>query len=155
MAENMTNDVEIEAAVIEEKPQKQESVKAVRPAAKSGRPEILTLTAVYHFVLAIPELLIALIILVVPIPVVIATVRDTAGLTWSLIGLGLGFMFFLIPGIVLLLTGIGLVKGWNWSRWLAVALAILGLLAFPFGTLIGALVIVYLLSDEARLFFEQ
>ena len=132
MTENMTNDVEIEAAVIEKKPQQQEPVKAVRPAAKTGRPEILTLTAVYHFVLAIPELLIALIILVVPIPVVIATVRDTAGLTWSLIGLGLGFMFFLIPGIVLLLTGIGLVKGWNWTRWLAVCPGYSGFAGFPF-----------------------
>ena len=154
MTENLNED-KIEEAVFEEVPQQQEPQKAARPAAKTGRPELLTLTAVYHFVMAIPELLIALIILVVPIPVVVFTVRDSVGLTWSLIGLGLGFMFFLVPGIILLLTGIGLIKGWNWTRWLAVALAILGLLAFPLGTVIGALIIVYLLSDEVRLFFEQ
>ena len=154
MTENL-NEVKIEEAVVEEVPLQPKPQKTARPAAKTGRPELLTLTAIYHFVMAIPELLIALIILVVPIPVVIATVRDSVGLTWSLIGLGLGFMFFLIPGVVLLLTGIGLIKGWNWTRWLAVALAILGLLAFPVGTVIGALIIVYLLSDEVRLFFEQ
>ena len=159
MSENMKEETEFEVIIEEEtpveKPPQPKAAVSGRPGVKTGRPDLLTLTAVYHFVLAIPGLLIALIILAVPVPVVIATVRDSVALTWSLIGLGLGFMFFFIPGLVLLLTGIGLLKGWNWTRWLGVALAILGLLAFPLGTIIGAFIIFYLLNDEARLFFEK
>jgi uncharacterized Tic20 family protein len=42
----------------------------------------------------------------------------------------------------------------GWARWLAIVLAALGLLAFPVGTVIGALIIWYLLKDEVRQAFE-
>ena len=56
-------------------------------------------------------------------------------------------------GLVALGTGWGLLEMYGWARWCALVLAVLTLLTFPIGTVIGALVIWYLLRrDVVRLF---
>jgi len=42
----------------------------------------------------------------------------------------------------------------GWARWLAFILAIFSLFLFPIGTVIGALIIWYLLKDDVREAFE-
>ena len=59
-----------------------------------------------------------------------------------------------LVGVVALVTGFGLLQLRNWARWVAVALAAVSLLAFPVGTIIGALVIWYMLSDKGKAAFE-
>jgi uncharacterized Tic20 family protein len=52
------------------------------------------------------------------------------------------------------IAGWGLLGMKGWARWLAIALAALSPLAFPVATVIGALIIWYLLRDEVRQAFE-
>ena len=59
----------------------------------------------------------------------------------------------LLYGLVALGTAWGLLAMYGWARWSAIVLAALTLLSFPIGTVIGALVIWYLLRrDVVRLF---
>lgn len=61
---------------------------------------------------------------------------------WGLVGVG-----SLVLGAIAVLTGIGLLRMRQWARWVAVALALLALPAFPIGTVIGIVIIWYLLSN--------
>ncbi|MDP7478908.1 MAG: hypothetical protein QGI10_06535, partial [Vicinamibacterales bacterium] len=47
----------------------------------------------------------------------------------------------------------GVLRLREWGRWLAMVLAIMGLLFIPIGTIVGVLIIRYLLSDEATRVF--
>ena len=57
-------------------------------------------------------------------------------------------------GLFQLALGLGVRKFRPWSRWAATILATLGLLAFPIGTLINALVLSYLLSKKGATVFS-
>jgi len=56
-----------------------------------------------------------------------------------------------LPGLA---AGIGLLARQKWARILAIVVAVLGLLNFPIGTLIGAYAIWVLLQDAATAYFE-
>ncbi len=126
---------------------------AVDSLKKKHLPEGLVLTAVYHFLMALPGLLIGVIILAIPVPAVVMTVDDPVGLTAALVALILLALLIGGSGLLYLLAGFGLLRRWNWTRWLAIALGLLMALCVPVGTLIGAVVIIYLLSDEIRQVF--
>ncbi len=53
-------------------------------------------------------------------------------------------------GVLTIAAVVGLLRLREWGRWLAIVLAILGLILFPVHTIVGALIIWYLLSDEAK-----
>jgi MFS family permease len=53
-------------------------------------------------------------------------------------------------GVLNIAVVVGLLRLREWGRWLAIALAILGLILIPVHTIVGALIIWYLLSDEAK-----
>jgi len=59
-----------------------------------------------------------------------------------------------IVGAANVATGWGLLTLKSWARWAAIVLAIFRLPSFPIGTAIGALIIYYLVQDEARGVFE-
>jgi uncharacterized membrane protein (DUF2068 family) len=61
----------------------------------------------------------------------------------------------LLYGIVALAVGWGLLRLHTWARWFAIVLAALTLLNFPIGTVIGALIICYLLQRRVAALFEQ
>jgi hypothetical protein len=82
------------------------------------------------------------------------TVRDPVGLGVSLGALLIGALFAGGGGLLSVVVGFGLLKLQNWARWAAIVLAILGLPGFPVGTVIGILILIYLLGDEARIAFE-
>lgn len=71
----------------------------------------------------------------------------------ALLGIGLALFFgaLSLPGII---AGIGLLARKPWARILGIVVAILGLLHFPVGTLIGAYAILVLLQDAAPGYFE-
>lgn len=126
---------------------------AVDHTKKKHLPEGLVLTAIYHFLVAIPGLLIGFIILAIPIPAVVMSIDDPVGLTAALVALSILALLIGGSGLLYLLAGFGLLRRWNWTRWLAIALGLLMALCVPVGTLIGAVVIIYLLSDEIRQVF--
>jgi hypothetical protein len=120
-----------------------------------GKPEGVILTAIYHFIIGLPFIMVGLILLLIPVPAVLFTVRDTLPLTLALIAIGFVIFFFILCGVIPIIAGIGLLRMRNWARWLAIAIALLSLPVFPIGTLTGALVLVYLLSDSVRQAFAD
>ena len=66
-----------------------------------------------------------------------------------------GVVWLVAFGVAFAVTGWGLWKLRPWARMAAVVLAVLQLVLFPIGTIIGALTLWYLLSDEdAKMAFE-
>jgi len=66
-----------------------------------------------------------------------------------------GVLCFFIPGIIAYgLAGYGLLKYKSWARILAIILALLNLILFPIGTLIGIYTLWVMFNDEAEAFFE-
>ena len=61
-------------------------------------------------------------------------------------------LLFSIPKIV---AGYGLRKNKPWARGWAIAASIMACMSFPIGTAIGVFGLVFLFSDEGRLFFDQ
>ena len=118
------------------------------------RPDGVTAIAVWYFVEAFFTLLIACTLIAIPFSGVFADIGDPTGEFWVTFGLTCGVVFVLLQAIALLLAGWGLLRMKGWARWLAFILAIFGLVAFPVGTVIGALIIWYLLKDEVRETFE-
>ena len=112
------------------------------------RTDAVSLIAIYHFVMSIPFLIGSFVLVFAVVPVLINV--ESGEVIWPLFGIGIGLFFCLLFALVFLLVGIGLWRLWPWARWGAIVLAILLLPAFPVWTGIGALIIWYLLQDEAK-----
>ncbi len=56
-----------------------------------------------------------------------------------------------VPGIV---GGVGILKGWWWSRYLVLVLGLLNLVHVPLGTILGVYTFWVLMQDETVAFFE-
>jgi len=61
----------------------------------------------------------------------------------------------LIFSILYIITGLGLWTLKPWARVIAIALAIISLLSFPIGTIIGIIVLWYLFKPEIKEAFEK
>ena len=119
------------------------------------RPDGVTVIAIYHFLTGALGLLGGCAILVFAVLPIVLSVRDETGLFWSLFALGIGILVAVASGIISLIVAVGLVQLRPWARWAAIVLAVLGQIAIPIGTIIGALIIWYQLQDEARIAFES
>jgi hypothetical protein len=118
------------------------------------RPEGVSLVALYFFAMSIPSLIAACCLLTGTITTGVS-VQDfqfgaLAGITAMVIVLILAFGL----GIILFITGVGLWGMRMWARWLAVAISILSLFAFPIGTVIGGVTIWYLFQENTKDAFE-
>jgi hypothetical protein len=66
-----------------------------------------------------------------------------------------GVLCFFLPGIIAYaVAGYGLLKYKSWARILAIILAILNLILFPIGTLIGIYTLWVMFNDETKALFE-
>jgi len=61
---------------------------------------------------------------------------------------------FIILGLIFFLIGFGILKGADWARTVAYIFAIIGMLAFPIGTIIGIIIILYLGKREVKAYFH-
>ena len=118
------------------------------------RPDGITIIAVWFFVEAFFLLIGACTLLAIPASGVFGEIGDPIGEFWAGFGVTCGVIWLLITGVALVLSGWGLLKMKQWGRWLAFVLAIFGLFAFPIGTVIGGLIIWYLLKEDTREAFE-
>ena len=114
------------------------------------RPDKVTAISVWFFLNAIVPFLGSVAILFFALPVVI---RDSVADPDRFLAIG-GVVFGLsvVIGLCALnvAAAVGLLKLQEWARWLALGLAFLGLILIPIHTIIGGLIIWYLLSDEAK-----
>ena len=118
------------------------------------RPDGVTVIAIYEFLSAIPGLIGICAILVFAVPGALTGTEGIAGATVGLFVLLIVVLLIGAGALISVIAGWGLLGMKGWARWLAIVLAALGLLAFPIGTVIGALIIWYLLKDEVRQAFE-
>jgi hypothetical protein len=117
------------------------------------RPDGVTAIAVWYFIDAVFMFMIACIIVAV-LAGIFSEIGDQTGQFWVTFGMGCGVVFVGLSGIALVIAGWGLLQMKQWARWLAFILAIISLFAFPIGTVIGAVIIWYLLKDDVREAFE-
>ncbi|MCO6453207.1 MAG: hypothetical protein J5I90_20670 [Caldilineales bacterium] len=82
-------------------------------------------------------------------------VDDTGSQALALVGLSCGLVIVLAAGLASLIVGYGVWNMRSWARWAAIVLAVLALPGFPIGTVIGILIIWYLLKDDVRPLFEN
>lgn len=117
------------------------------------RPDELILIAVWEFITAVGALIGMSAIFIFAFPEIrhlygIENVAAVFGLTIAVI-----FLFFTV--CLAVIAGIGLLTGKEWGRVMSIAYATLSLLRIPFGTIIGILVIVYLVKPQIREYFES
>ena len=122
-------------------------------AAKPTRPDGISVIAIFYLIMGVINLIGACAIVVFPVA---AIIQNTSGPEqfFPLVGLGFGLLSALALAVLALVAGWGLMRMVGWARWLAFALAIVSLLFFPVGTIIGAVIIWYLLQGEVRESFE-
>ncbi|MFN2442648.1 MAG: type IV pilin protein [Thermoanaerobaculia bacterium] len=105
------------------------------------RPTAVTLIAVLHFVVA-PFML-------------IAAVAVFASMTPEDRGFTIGFSAFLVLiGGLQIAIGVGLLRLREWGRLLQFAVSILGLLAFPLGTIVNGLILFYITRPGVKVLFS-
>lgn len=119
------------------------------------RPDGVTAIAVWFFVDAFLLLIVTCSLLAIPVSGVLAEINDPIGEFWAVFSLTCGGIFMLISGILMVFAGWGLLRMKQWARWLAFVLAIFSLFAFPIGTVLGALIIWYLLKEDVSKAFEM
>jgi hypothetical protein len=122
---------------------------------KMKRPDGVTVIAVWNFVQAFFLLIGVCSLLAIPVSGIFADIGDSTGEFWAYFGVTCGVIWLLITGIALVLAGWGLLGMKQWARWLTFVLAIFSLFAFPIGTVIGAVIIWYLLKGDVREAFEM
>jgi hypothetical protein len=122
-------------------------------AKQPARPDGVTAIAVYYFLVAIFDLIGACAIVAFPMAAIIQT-NSGSSLYFPLIGLSFGLLTTLVLAVLAIVAGWGLLRMASWARWLAFALAIISLLFFPIGTIIGAIIIWYLLKEDVQEEFE-
>ncbi|HEX7101140.1 MAG TPA: hypothetical protein VF201_00720 [Nitrolancea sp.] len=112
--------------------------------------DALIVIAVYELVMCAMLLLVACVVL--PIALVLTPVgADDWGefvARFFIVGLSLAASFGI--GIASGIVGFGLLGHREWARVGAIVLAIIGLVGFPIWTVIGILILIYLLGDNGR-----
>ena len=105
--------------------------------------------SVWFIIAAVIPLLGAVAILIFAFP---AVITNTVGSDRYFAVGGVSFGFFLVLGwgVLNVAAVVGLLRLREWARMLAIVLAALGLIFVPFGTVAGALIIWYLLTDKAK-----
>jgi hypothetical protein len=74
------------------------------------------------------------------------------GIAWF--GIGIGLLVMVAYFVLALMGGIGLLQGREWGRVMGIVHAAISLFWIPVGTVIGALILVYLTRSEVREYFK-
>ena len=112
------------------------------------RNDAINLIAVYHFAMAVPFLVASVVLAILLVPAAMAESPSAA--IWSVFAVSIGLFLAVFFGLAFLIVGIGVWRLWPWARWGAIVLAVLVLPLFPVWTVIGFLVLFYLIQDSAR-----
>ena len=117
------------------------------------RPDIFILIAVWEFFTAAGALIGISAIFLFAFPEV--NHLHGVGNVGAVFGLSIAVLLLSFPAILAVTAGIGLLAGREWGRVLSIVYATFSLIRIPFGTIIGILVIVYLVKPEVREYFES
>ena len=121
------------------------------PEGGRVQPNGVVLVSVWFFISAVISLLGVAAILIFAIPALrmnTAVGSDEGHLVVAAVLFGLALL--VVFGVADVVAVVGLLRLRAWARWLAIGRAALLLFIIPFGTIIGALIIWYLLTDKAK-----
>ena len=121
------------------------------------RPDLLLLVAIWQFLIAFFCLVGIAAISVFAFPEAVGfgyygPYRVDAG---AIFGLTIAILFLLGCLGVSVAGGLGILLGKAWGRIVSIINAILSLFFFPVGTVIGVLILIYLMSTQVREYFES
>jgi hypothetical protein len=114
----------------------------------TGQEQGTLLIAVYHFVIGAVFLLATMILAFPTALLAFIGLTQAAPALLGMVAVGLVAAVVMAFCLLFLATGYGLWIGKQWARVSAIALAVLTLLIFPLGTVIGALILWHLLKPE-------
>ena len=111
------------------------------------KPDGVIMIAVYYMLSALVFLIGSCAVLF-SLVTVVSVVYDPVGAAWAAFGIGVGLFFSLIFLIGSVMAAWGLLALKNWGRWAALVLAVPQLFGFPVFTIIGGLIIYYLVRED-------
>jgi hypothetical protein len=112
------------------------------------RPGGVTLIAIFHFVIGVLDLLGALGILLFAFFPVANANAGPRGIAWAVFGLGCALLIVVGWALVSFVAGLGLLRLKEWARLLTIGIAVLSLVLFPVGTVIGGAIVWYLVQGD-------
>ena len=114
------------------------------------RPDGVVLVSIWFILKAVVLFLGAAVILLLGVRVLM---RDTAGSPDGdlvLVATFFGLFVVVVLGVLELVAALGMLRLRDWARWLAIGLVVPGLILIPVGTIIGGVIIWYLLTDKVK-----
>ena len=117
------------------------------------KPDLLILVAIWEFISAFFVLIGMAAMVVFAYPAVINLERMAK--LGAMFGLTVGMLVLVIVLVISIAGGIGLLAGKEWGRVISLIRAGFSLLSIPVGTIIGILVILYLMKPEVRDYFQS
>ncbi len=120
---------------------------------RSVRPDKVTLVAVWFGISAVLSLFLAVISVLMLFGFLLPEIGNDPERGMVFFAMFFGIFLFVVFGVLDIVAVVGVLRLREWGRWLAMVLAIMGLLFIPIGTIVGVLIIRYLLSDEATRVF--
>ncbi|MBC8447031.1 MAG: hypothetical protein H8D78_04705 [Chloroflexi bacterium] len=119
------------------------------------RPDGVMLISIYHFIWAALTLLGICALIALPFFVGIVSEGDRDATFWTGFASIIGLVFFGLIFLANLIIGLGLWRMKGWARIAALALSVFRLFNVPVGTIIGGLIIWYLLQENVAAQFES
>jgi hypothetical protein len=117
------------------------------------KPDLLILVAIWNFIAAFWSVIGMAAIVIFAFPAVIYL--DRMEKLGAMFGMTVGMLVLFIGLVIAVAGGIGLLAGKEWGRVLSLVHAGFSLLSIPIGTIIGILVILYLIKPEVREYFRS
>lgn len=118
------------------------------------RPDLLLLVAIWAFFNAFLYLIGIVAIAAFSFPEALGFAYGPAN-AGSIIGQSFGILVLLCCAGLSLAAGVGILKAKSWGRIMGIVVAVLSLFWIPIGTVLGVLVLIYLMRPEVRAYFED
>ena len=124
-----------------------------------GRPDGITLLSALFWILAIIAIIGSLFMLGAKDAIIDIIEEDSDTPNWVIdlvdsIFVGIGVISFII-GIIYVIVGWGLWTMKSWARLAAIVLAVISLISFPIGTILGIIILWYLFKPEIKEAFHK
>lgn len=123
-----------------------------------GRPDGITLLSALFWVLALLAIISGLFMIGAK-DALIEIIEEDSGTSQSVIDfidsifIGVGVIMFILT-IIYIVVGWGLWTLKSWARLAAIILAIISLISFPIGTILGIIILWYLFKPEIKAAFQ-
>ena len=117
------------------------------------RPDLLLLVAIWAFFSAFLYLIGIVAIAVFALPEALGYGYGPANVS-TIVALSFAILVLLCCTGLCLASGLGILKAQRWGRILGIVVGVLSLFWIPVGTVLGVLVLIYLMRPEVREYFE-